>query len=326
MHARDSLTPPSFISPSMLIVPIFLLFSLVSQSTSQAFDEKASAEEQTQRDKTIQTMTAAYEAATAPRKPYQVHAKYESHKGVDGETVQTYGIEFDATFSGDQFRYDFEFEALPPSNKKPYDRIIAMSDGESVYVSRFTPRINPTGCEADIYPCGTGIILVATRSLRFAYHDTKSFLIPPSIFDSFEIETTETESGDLECTYTLDDVNGVRFVLSKKQAFNLVSAQLFHNDSDQVRQEQLLKWKQLDGRWYLSDYRDSIYDADGSLKNSKHLEITDFKMAAAANLKKTAMSVEEMAVKGRVLDRRRDGDEKIFEFVTKGLADESRKE
>lgn len=194
-------------------------------------------------------------------------------------------------------------------HEKGIDHRIIIYDGNAIAVSRFTPRINVTGGEADIY-------LAREMSDGSVIPEFSGFPWDPSHLDydlasisallknipEENIAATEETDGDIMLTYHIGK-NTFQLMCHKDDGFH-VSDMKGMNPRGDLMVHVSCKWIQVDDIWSLSYIRREV-EYDSKSRRRTELEFTTIEPNVPIDPKYFMLDALGLPGGARIIDRRR---------------------
>lgn len=225
------------------------------------------------------------------------------------------GLETDATFFMvfDHDKYRLDIKCLPVNGKQPrYDRYLVVYDGTAVLANRFSERIKPSGCEADVLEMKGGVVARATRGI---------WSIPPNLFNQMSASSTvidydfaleELDNGQLRGTCTELPDKEIEFTADPVLGFNVVSYDVRQRTDYGTAwvAKTTTAWERSNHVWFITSYRQEDTE-DGEFFSRREIVFEEFE--ANPVVEPTEFDLDKAALCGnsRIIDRRPEATVKI---------------
>ncbi len=225
-------------------------------------------------------------------------------------------LDVDATFAlvfgGDKYHLDIRFK--PVAGKPPrFTRQLAVCDGSAVLANRFSERIRPTGCEADVLVAKPGAVAKATHGTwsftPTGWHD--SFATPSLFTHDFAVEQLEDGKVRATRTYKSPDTE-LELIADRKVGYNLVSCRTQQQTDSGTTWVQLrtLRWERLSDMWILKSL--SVEDTeDGEFYARREIVFDEFEANPIVDVVEFGLENAALCGGSRIIDRRPQASVKI---------------
>ena len=206
-------------------------------------------------DRIMQAQTTAGRLKT-------VHATgtYEVFLKSDGDRKETLVAHADIEFFRDNGKFSIDLRVTRDDREKVlrYPRIVAVSDGMDIFIARFSPRINPTGCAGDIYSDPTPALQVHGFDLRNVNAPWRRMVEIDKLIENlgYDAITAKRLPGQVvRLAYKIkNSPSGADFDVSPKVGFNVTGKRSFRPDDPRPVHAFDAKWRLDDGVWHVETF------------------------------------------------------------------------
>ena len=185
--------------------------------------------------------------------------------------------------SGDKFNYIYEFtknEGFETGLHLFEAKYQVISDGKSVIVVRFSPRIS-TGCDSDLYSAKANYLNSCPYSPINPHFVSRLFTLPTHITDN--LDRLERVNQQFAGRANLSDYWQLKFRLDPRFDFACTSCELINRETGNVTLRIDKTYDELSGDAIPKTTRESHFDADGTLftQNILTFDKVNFKIGRA---------------------------------------------
>lgn len=207
---------------------------------------------------------------------------------------------FEITSVDGQFRCDSKVDLNRSLLPGLYDRVVTVSDGHELYITRFSNRIKPYGCETKIsHDDGRGGLISRTSGTLFL-HPARyvEFAFNPQSYSAESLNFVAGDAGLLQAD--IPEAPGVirTVVIDPQKDWLPVKVEVQRHGKK--LEEVLLSWEGSGVDWYLKE----IVDISHQSGQKRLLEIDEFESVDEAKAGGFSLASSELCAGSRVLDSR----------------------
>jgi hypothetical protein len=205
---------------------------------------------------------------------------------------------------------NFHLTLVPEHVEAPwfhYDKIVIVGNKESIYATRYTPRITPSGCETKVVDRKIDGWMAISEWLDRDITNLPRLLINlAKVRQTHEISTARLDDGSIAGEYSLGAAHRVRFVASPSNGFNVSSIDLVEVPAGKVRSTATGQWAKAGNVWYVKEYEYKDQE-----KTSRVL-YKSFDADTPISDELFTLGGLNPSVGSRLIDKREDGKTKIY--------------
>lgn len=214
---------------------------------------------------------------------------------------------FEVAFQGDKFNLELDYRKWPASFM-PADRKIIVSDGSAIFVTTFSERLHPVGCETRVY----GADEVAQALGSFGYNLAR---LPQRLLDLEQLEKyapafEELPSGRYRCKFDPTDKFQLTLEFAPEYGYNVAMREGRRNFGKPTYTRYTATWKEAKGVWYI-DRLDREEWLEGELYGRIKLWYDEFEVNPPVAAKLFTLDSLQMREESRLIDERRGSPVKV---------------
>ncbi len=224
---------------------------------------------------------------------------------------------FQLAFDDDKFRLELEYLRVRPTNQD-FDRKIIVSDGSAAFVTRYSDRIHPAGCETSVYEpdrqrLASALSYPALNHRRFGLLSVDDL----ELFDPFSGTGEELDNGRF--LYRLQKGRReTRMEVAPEYGY-LVSLAGGATTSPRTSAFFRYKWRKTNDIWNVEETTVERNYLDGK-KRREVLKYEEFEPNVEVPPETFTMAALGMCENSRIIDRRPDAKTRIYRYDTEKAA------
>lgn len=209
-------------------------------------------------------------------------------------------IGFVVAFQGDKFNLELDYRKWPASFM-PADRKIIVSDGSAVFVTTFSERIHPAGCETRVY--GAAEVGQALGFFRYNLARLPQRLLDLEQLEKYAPAFEELPGGRYGCKFDPTDKMQLTLEFAPEYGYNVAMREGRRNFGKPTYTRLTATWKEAKGVWYIDRL-----DREEWLEGKLHLRVEfwydEFEVNPPVAAKLFTLDSLQMREESRIIDER----------------------
>lgn len=228
----------------------------------------------------------------------------------NAQNTRLYDASFVVAWSGTSYRFELTERQVHKGSPK-HDRVVVISDGETILKASFGSQYRPIPCSGDVYSFKNhGLRSVAHTFLFDIYNFPSHAMHFPDVRAKFKVDCTEVNDDLLRCSYTVPIGNAVTVDVSRRYGLNVIRCEMVASPPSTAFGRYDLTWKEIDGKWFIETL---VHTGGKSSTDFERDVVTIEKISPLKSFDRGQVSMDTVGLLDdcRIIDRRKTSAEKF---------------
>lgn len=252
-------------------------------------------------DEILSKMVAATQADLDNVKIWRFSGSFDV-EGIGEHAGRKFGSNFECITDGVSFLNRSTFDPVRTTERRSYQQVNSLFTPEALFVTRFSPRIKPIGCETRIHKASTARVSDSTEaSIKWCPWKLCVAVLDPRIaFDTRAIDST-LPSGEIRLRLgRKEETADMSYLVGVEPRFGHRIVSMDMAWGGKVYQTSKLEWQEKDSQWFIK----SIVMEEPIMGQRTRLVVNEIDLKPSLSDATFSMESLGMLPESRIIDER----------------------